>query len=162
MEKKKTKEERDLAARLKIFARFHAPEEHEALVTGLLQARKLRGQIELYQNYRKLGIRSLEEAREYEIDRKKREEELKSEKHRKDAGYIFETGRGQVGKPTTSRRSRLEDEGLPPSKKQKDCKALDLSTAPLADMLTDKELALCQSIPMLPSHYLAVKEAIVR
>ena len=150
-----------MAARLRMFARFHSPEEHEALVNGLLQARKLRGQIELYQSYRRMGIRSLEEAREYEIDRKKREEELKAVKQRVDAGYIFETGRAVTSKPT-SRRVKFEETPLPSSKKLKTGGAIDLSDAPSAELLSDKELSLCSSIPLLPMHYLAVKEAIVR
>lgn len=162
LEKKKTKEERELAARLRMFARFLSPEEHEALVNGLLQSRKLRGQIELYQSYRRMGIRSLEEAREYEIDRKKREEELKVLKQRKDAGYIFETGRAGTSKPNPRRVKIEEDPSAPQLKKQKANGEIDLSDAPSAELLNDKELALCASIPLLPMHYLAVKEAIVR
>ena len=29
-------------------------------------------------------------------------------------------------------------------------------------MLSDKELQLCKAVPMLPAHYLAAKEAVVR
>lgn len=47
-ERRRTKEERELTARLRVFARFHFPEEHEALVDGILKVRKLRKQIELY------------------------------------------------------------------------------------------------------------------
>ena len=38
----------------------------KALVDGLLRARKLRSQIEIYQHYRKMGIRTLDQARQYE------------------------------------------------------------------------------------------------
>ena len=38
----------------------------QALVDGLIRARKLRQQIEIYQQYRKMGIRTLEQAKQYE------------------------------------------------------------------------------------------------
>jgi transcriptional adapter 2-alpha len=39
---------------------------------------------------------------------------------------------------------------------------LDISKAPSAELLSEKELELCCEIPMLPLHYLAAKDAIVR
>ena len=39
---------------------------------------------------------------------------------------------------------------------------LDISKAPSAELLSEKEIELCCDIPMLPTHYLAAKDAIVR
>ena len=50
---------------------------------GVIKAKKLRKQIELFQHYRQMGIRTLEQARQYEIERKKREHEQKVQKHEK-------------------------------------------------------------------------------
>jgi len=55
MDRKRSREERELVGKLKVFARFHSKEEHDALVEGLLKARKLRAQIELYCAYRSAG-----------------------------------------------------------------------------------------------------------
>jgi transcriptional adapter 2-alpha len=158
-----------------MFSRFHSADEHEALVNGLLQARKLRSQIELYQSYRRVGIRSLDEAREYELDRRRREEDQKAEKHRRDANYLYETGRAPTSVKSVSqgRRGRgVEEEfEIPPKKTKKEAAAaaadeaitrIGMADAPNAEVLSEKELALCEAIPMLPMHYLAVKEAIVR
>ncbi len=41
--------------KLRVFARFHSKDEHDALVEGLLRARKLRAQVELYCAYRSAG-----------------------------------------------------------------------------------------------------------
>lgn len=60
-------------SRLRVFMRFQSEEEHTALVEGLLKARKLVKQIQLCQHYKSIGIRSPEEARLYEADRKKQE-----------------------------------------------------------------------------------------
>ncbi len=56
MEKKLSREDRELVARLKMFARFHSAEEHEALIDSVVKARKLRLQIQLYQHYRQMGM----------------------------------------------------------------------------------------------------------
>jgi hypothetical protein len=69
-EKKLTKEERELVGKLRVFARFHSQEEHDALIEGLLKAQRLRNQIELYKAYRKMGLRTLDEIRRFENDRK--------------------------------------------------------------------------------------------
>lgn len=40
--------------------------------------------------------------------------------------------------------------------------AAAVAKAPGAELLSPKELELCQTVPMLPAHYLAAKEAMVR
>ncbi len=59
-----------MIGKLRVFARFHSQEEHEALVDGLLKAQRLRNQIELYKVYRQLGLKTLEEVRKFESDRR--------------------------------------------------------------------------------------------
>ena len=63
MEKKRTKEERDLIARLKIFTRFLTQEEYESLIDGVIDMRKLKKQIECYRLYRSMGIRTIDQVR---------------------------------------------------------------------------------------------------
>ena len=101
-ERKRTKEERDLVARLRIFARFQTAEEHEALVDGLIKARKLRSQIALYQHYRRMGVRTLEQGRAYEVERKKRETELKAQKQRQQTPYLFQPPAGAAAGSTAA------------------------------------------------------------
>jgi len=68
-DRKRPRDERDLLARLRVFARFQTPEEHEALVKGCVEAKRLRKRIALLQHYRSLGIRTLAEADAYEAER---------------------------------------------------------------------------------------------
>jgi len=91
-DRRRTKEEKELVARLRVFARFHSAADHEALVDGILRARKLRQQIEVYQLYRTMGIRTLEQAKLYEAERKRRDNEIKSRKQRSETPYLYETG----------------------------------------------------------------------
>lgn len=67
-------DERDLVNRMRLFARFHSPEEHEAFVSDLLKAKRLRKEIAKLQSYRRMGIRSLAEAERYELDKARREQ----------------------------------------------------------------------------------------
>lgn len=88
-EKKLSKEERDLVGKLRVFARFHSHEEHEALVDGILKAQRLKQQIELYKIYRQMGLRTLEQVRQFEADRKTRERENRIRKQREAAPHLY-------------------------------------------------------------------------
>lgn len=46
LDRKRTKEERELYNRCRVFMRYHSMEEHEALLNGLIAERKLRQRIE--------------------------------------------------------------------------------------------------------------------
>ncbi|KAL7533854.1 hypothetical protein ACHAXR_007813 [Thalassiosira sp. AJA248-18] len=67
-------DERHLVQRMRMFARFHdTPEEHEAFVNKIIDAKRLRKEIAKLQTYRRLGITSLADAERYEIDKARRE-----------------------------------------------------------------------------------------
>ncbi len=86
-----SKEERELVGKLRVFSRFQSKEEHEALVDGLLKAKRLRHQIELYKVYRQMGLRSLEEVRGYEADKKHREKDAKGRKMREAVSNAYDS-----------------------------------------------------------------------
>ena len=200
-EKRRSKEEKELVARLRVFARFHSSADHDSLVDGLLKARRLHKQIEMYQHYRRMGIRTLEQAQQYEIDRKRRDGELKARKMRENTPYLFEDGRngssgsgsgvGVLGPPLANgngntRRGRgrglvkdndaMDEIGASSSSSSVNLPSLpsickvpigsfdldDITQAPGADLLTDCELKLCHQASILPMHFIAAKEAIIR
>jgi transcriptional adapter 2-alpha len=45
-------------ALLKPFARYSSPEEHQRLIDGLIEEKKLRARIEELKQYRRLGFKS--------------------------------------------------------------------------------------------------------
>ena len=57
MDRRRPKDERELMARMRLFARFHSAEEHEQFVEGLLTAKRLRKRIEQLQHYRQVRHR---------------------------------------------------------------------------------------------------------
>lgn len=254
LDKRRTKEERELVGKLRVFARFQSREEHEALVEGMLRAGRLRQQIELYRTYRAMGVRTLEQARQFEAAKRVREKDLKARKHRDSAPYLFQPqggaaagssggsggdqdgpeeeraatemggkgrrrggrdssaslsaqgeegygpGYGQGGGLTGRKRAAQDDWTQPPyssrasssgagtgagatmaglgspgrgsgaaSGQQQQLSAAGeaeaaalLARAPGGDLLSDMELHFCAQVPMLPLHYLAAKDAIVR
>lgn len=59
IEKSLTKEELDLLKSLKPFARFHSTQQHEKLVSGMIEELRLRKRIETLKSYQKMGIEVL-------------------------------------------------------------------------------------------------------
>lgn len=66
-------DERDLVHRMRVFERFHTPEEHKTFVADLLKAKRLRKEIAKLQTYRRLGIRTMAEAEQFELDKQDRQ-----------------------------------------------------------------------------------------
>ena len=144
-----------------------------------------------------MGMRTLEEARQYEVERKRREVDVKTKKHRDGASYLFETGRsgestkgasssssstaggsgGAVVTASTTQATRrvlvrrpLDDDGedtqatsttTTTSVVDGKTKAL-MAQAPGAELLSAKEMEFSIALPILPLHFIAVKEAVVR
>lgn len=100
-ERRRPKDERELIAQMRPFARYQTPKEHEDFISGLITAMRLRKQILLLQEYRKNGVRSLAEAELYDVEKKKRETEQALQKQRDSAAYLYESGR-----PASSGRDR--------------------------------------------------------
>lgn len=66
-------DERDLVRRMRLFERFHTPEEHKQFIADLLRAKRLRKEIAKLQMYRRMGIRTLAEAEKYELEKNRRQ-----------------------------------------------------------------------------------------
>lgn len=66
-------DERDLRHRMRLFERFHTPQEHKLFIDDIIKAKRLRKEIAKLQMYRRIGIRSLAEAEKYELDKARRQ-----------------------------------------------------------------------------------------
>lgn len=163
-ERRRTKEERELTARLRVFARFHSPEEHEALVDGILKVRKLRKQIELYKHYRSMGCRTLQEVQQYEADRKRREQDMKTRKQRETTPYLFETGRTSTGRRLSKYQRRDGDPEDQNEEKSNGAQETteDFRTMPGAELLCEEELNFIATHKIPPRRYAIFKDVILR
>jgi len=72
-------DERDLIHRMRLFERFHTPDEHKKFILDILKAKRLRKEIAKLQMYRRIGIRSMAEAEMYELDKDRRQFHKKME-----------------------------------------------------------------------------------
>lgn len=74
LEKKRSREEKDMYQKWRVFARMQTEEDFETLMEGImckssssiLDELKLRNSISQHQEYLRMGIRTLKEANEYE------------------------------------------------------------------------------------------------
>uniref|UniRef100_K3X7P8 Transcriptional adapter n=1 Tax=Globisporangium ultimum (strain ATCC 200006 / CBS 805.95 / DAOM BR144) TaxID=431595 RepID=K3X7P8_GLOUD len=183
-ERRRPKDERELIAQMRPFARFQTPKEHDDFVNGLITAMRLRKQILLLQEYRKNGVRTLAEAELYDQEKKKREVDQALQKQRDNAPYLYESGR-----PVSSGRDRANrwlnrDQGANGSETPNDKNAHDqdhprtrgsaapagpsstssflIDGTPGSHLLTPQEKDLCSKLKLLPKHYLVIKDALVR
>lgn len=75
MEKKRTREERELHSKFRPFFRFCSTDEYNDLIQGMITEKRLKEQIKQLQTYRSLGIQTNSQKEKYERDKKKRETE---------------------------------------------------------------------------------------
>ncbi|KAL7068412.1 putative transcriptional adaptor ADA2 [Cryptosporidium serpentis] len=73
-EKKRTKEERELYSFLKPLSRFQTEEEQDKFVSLLIEEKRIRNHLQKVQEWCSLGIRTLDEVRRYEEEKRRRED----------------------------------------------------------------------------------------
>ena len=112
-EKKATKEEKEIAALLRVFARFQGREEHEALVKGIQEEQRLRKRIGELKEYRRMGVLTLAEAGLYEQDKRRRESDR--ERQKQTESYLqqpsYKSGKAQRAMRYASRAEQGGGEG---------------------------------------------------
>ncbi|CAK9865514.1 unnamed protein product [Sphagnum jensenii] len=190
LDRKRTKEERELYQRSRVFMRYQTMEEHEALVAGLNAERKLRQRIEELQEYRMAGCRTLAEGEQYGSEKKKRELEASLRKSRENTAYLYSgkathrsnrymnrekeaeaassgittKDNNQKGRSSSSHHL-LSGSSLLASTGVKGAKRtgvpLDLAGHPGVELLSLTEQDLCSQFRLLPAHYLKMKETLM-
>lgn len=142
LDKKRSKEDRDLMMRLRAFVRLLPPKEFEEFTESLLAEQQYRRRIAELQEYRQNGIKSLTVAAKYERDKVHRLQIL---------------NRQSLNPP-----SRNTSDEIPPTIKirKSGSNPLDISNAPEIELLTPQEKGLCAQLRILPRSFLAIKEVI--
>ncbi|EEC51919.1 predicted protein, partial [Phaeodactylum tricornutum CCAP 1055/1] len=136
-------DERDLVHRMRLFERFHTPEEHKEFLADLLKAKRLRKEIAKLQMYRRLGIRTLLEAEKYELDKERRQRDDGD----MDAVQPVEDTIAIQAKLEVSSRATKED---------------DFAHLPGYNLLSSREVLLCQRTRLTPEQYLEVKNVLIQ
>ena len=93
-------DERHLVQRMRLFARYHSREEHEAFVRKTLEAKRLRKEIAKLETYQRMGIKKLSDCERYELDKSRRvlhkDAWLKKEKETKKSKKSGEGGENKT------------------------------------------------------------------
>mmetsp|Transcript_18814 Transcript_18814/g.31343 ORF Transcript_18814/g.31343 Transcript_18814/m.31343 type:complete len:620 (-) Transcript_18814:1241-3100(-) len=163
-DRRRSKEDKAMLAHLKVFSRFQTEEQAALLSDGVAVVRRLKKQIEAFKQYRQMGIRTLEQARAFEVDRKKREHQVKASRSKqmaagiRDASYSFSTAQSELVSCLASSSSSSSSAAEQDVQR---ARAL-VKEAPHSSLLSEAELDLCARTGLLPLHYVAVQEALVR
>jgi transcriptional adapter 2-alpha len=154
-DRKRSPEERELVARLRVFARFHTADEHTAFVESILTAKRLRKRIERLQGWRKLGMRTLAEGAAYEEGRKARAEDAARQS-------VYESSGKSTHADRSIRYMAREGGGNEQQSAADAQNKAQVLSAPGVEMLTEKEQELCAALSLLPRQYLTAKNAMIR
>uniref|UniRef100_A0A6A7G625 Transcriptional adapter ADA2 isoform X1 n=1 Tax=Hirondellea gigas TaxID=1518452 RepID=A0A6A7G625_9CRUS len=155
--KKLNQKQKEIYRNMQVFARFHSPVEHETLLRGLYNEYRIRKRISQLQNFRLNGIRTFDESKAYEQERKRRMSSQQLRRHRESNPYLFPQTR------ETHLKRRM------PPEKDKDGKAkielqppMDVTKFPGFDQLSDAEKKLCAHLHLEPQHYYIIKDAVAK
>ena len=83
------RDEQDLVSRMRLFERFHTQSEHKVFLEDILKAKRLRKEISKLQMYPRMGMKSLAEAKKYELNKQRRmfhKRQLQQQQQAKDDG----------------------------------------------------------------------------
>ncbi|TDL26026.1 hypothetical protein BD410DRAFT_825937 [Rickenella mellea] len=174
-EKKRPKEEKDIAHRLRPLAKLQTADDYEKFVEGIIYESALRKRIQELQHYRRMGLTTAAEIEKYEADVVKRAQVRASIAQ----GYPIEklplirvaSSRGSMGPDPrrSSVTSMVETEAgdnLPRTQAnsffRRQPAPLNLANSPSLHLLTPAEQTLCSTLRILPKPYLVMKETLVR
>lgn len=167
LDKTRSKEERDVLNQVKHFARFMKTDEFDEFEKGLVKEAELRKRIASLQEYRRAGIRRIDEANRYEHEKKQLELYLKSggaaiihrpikEPH---PLPIVPSRESHITTPTDSPSTQVTSST---TQGRKASTPLNISHADGIDLLTEKERELCSILRLYPRVYLHIKDTLIK
>ncbi|GAA5993345.1 hypothetical protein JCM10908_001439 [Rhodotorula pacifica] len=159
-ERKRSKEERDLITRTKVFARIQTSQDYEDFVEGLLYEITLRKRIADLQEYRRNGITTLAEADRYDQAKQQRMS-FKASSYRESVSLSYDRSGAPSSGPGGARRPTPQS-ALIQQLKNRPAPPLTLATAQSLQLLTPLEVQLCSTLRILPRPYLFLKEVLLR
>ncbi len=160
-DRRRPHDEREIIARMRVLARFHSQEEHDALVENVITTKRLRCEIEKLQGYQKLGMKNLSEVAAYVDEKERKGEMLRGGRvdgavaFRGDGNSGWSSISSGVGSSVISKRHR-------PWGSQIEGWGSSDTAAQGEELLSGKEKELCAALGLLPRQYLVTKAAIVK
>ncbi|ELT99466.1 hypothetical protein CAPTEDRAFT_172520 [Capitella teleta] len=154
--KKQSKDDREFQDRMRVFAQFHAPKEHEQLFDNIHKERKLKHRIKDLMKYRKNGITKFNDCADFETEKQNRDK--KKDKKVASSGNVSK--RSSLG----SKKENDEDVNIIIGDMKKNgVKHHPATTAETGgELLSEREKKLCTTIGMKPACYITVKTCIIK
>ncbi|GME89545.1 unnamed protein product [[Candida] boidinii] len=169
VDKKRSKDEKELFNKLKIFSRIMSKKDWEEFSKDMLAEVRCRAKIQLYQDWRRNGITSVEMGLKFEKDKITRQAMIQrqstvvagSSRHTSNS-LSSGVPLGRSGRHHYSYSPAPEGPSAPAKRTTKAPAPLDISHAADYDLLSDEEKILCSTLRMLPKPYLAIKETLFK
>ena len=190
VDRKRSKEERALHGKMRVFRRFQTLEEHAELVDGLWEEQMLHKRIADLKAYKALGVCTMAEVDDYEAERARRESErVRQEVLAKSAPYLAKPTYNSGGALRADRylarkggdhqaaalATGLADDPPPQAGLKVDGDSaenqrkslppglhpLRLDGHPGLEALSPEEAALCMQARLLPAQFLALKASLL-
>ncbi|KAG2188775.1 hypothetical protein INT44_003914 [Umbelopsis vinacea] len=173
-DKKRSREERELYNRTRIFARLQTSGDYEMFVDGLLKEQRYRDRIVQLQEWRENGITTIKAGEQYERDKVQRTTNLKGLIAREtmlanERNQARNTLRAQLAMQynretsPTSRASTPKLSGTPTTTTgRKPANPLNIKEADGVHLLSEDEQQLCSALRILPRPYLVIKDTILK
>ncbi|KAH7582264.1 Myb-like DNA-binding domain [Nakaseomyces glabratus] len=172
IDKKRSKEAKDLYNKIKAFARVMTAQDFEEFSKDILEELQCRTRIHQLQEWRSKGLTTLEAGLKYERDKQSRISTLERLGNYGDAS-LGNLGSSQAGTPgvagtryrsTPGHRSNTDysQNGTDSNGKKKGITISDIQHASDYGLLSPEEQQLCIQLKILPKPYLAIKEVMFR
>ncbi|TPX38235.1 hypothetical protein SmJEL517_g00210 [Synchytrium microbalum] len=188
-EKKRTKDEKDLLQKIRVYAKMQTAEDFDNFVEGLAAEQKLRDRIQLLQRWRRMGITSMKEAQDYEREMEKRSNpatkgwpaypapDRSSSTGRQTVRTKFDdyvtTPIARDATPNAPLRANSFGPGssaplsatpyaVPTTSGRPPPASLDITTADGVGLLSPAEQSLCSALRLVPRAYLVIKETLLK
>jgi transcriptional adapter 2-alpha len=186
LERKRTPQEKEIHASVRVFARFLEPNEYEIMLEGLAAESRIRNRIAELKEYRRAGVHTLLEGEIYDQEKRRRAAETarlraleypasgkqgassRANKYLSRDGYVTAGAAGDAAPKEVQKLAHSAGGALASgsnvdfSRRKKTPLPLDLADLPGVDLLSKREKDLCVNSRLLPVHYLAIKERLMR
>lgn len=178
IDKKRSKEERDLLNKIRPFARLMTEKDFEMFQDNILTELQCRRRISQLQEYRRAGLRTLEQASKYEREKAVRLNALNRlnglasnympaavppRTHTVSPDSIAAGIPANATPPMGDRpRSAIQMDLDSLKARKPTVNPLDISHAADVELLSPEEQTLCSQLRILPKPYLAIKETLFR
>lgn len=170
IDKKRSKEEKELYNRIKVFARLMTSQDFQNFSDDIMNEFKIRNRILQLQNWRKNGITTIEDGEYYEREKQQRASKMSisttnpvsSSNGTSKERHTLNSGRStsRTSTPNGNGSMIISADGTK-LKKQK-LEPLDIEDSPDYNLLSEGERILCQELRIYPKPYLCIKELLFK